>query len=88
MTTELVTRALDHALCSRRPPGGWLHQSDRGAQYTSEAHLSLLRQYGAVASMSRSGECYDNAIAENFFATLKTELTHHQRFAPPGPKPQ
>ena len=81
LTTDLVTRALNHALCSRRPAAGLLHHSDRGAQYTSEAHLSLLRQRGAVASMSRSGECYDNAVAESFFATLKTELIHHRRFA-------
>jgi len=81
MTTDLVTRALDHALRSRRPVKGLLHHSDRGSQYTSEAHLRLLRQCGAVASMSRSGECYDNAVAESFFATLKTELIHHRRFA-------
>ncbi len=80
LATELVTRALKHALGTRRPHPGLLHHSDRGSQYTSEAHLALLRDNGAYASMSRRGECHDNAVAESFFPTLKTELIHQCRF--------
>jgi len=81
LATELVTRALTHALRSRRPARGLLHHSDRGSQYTSDAHLRLLQQSGVTVSMSRSGECHDNAVAESFFATLKTELIYRRRFA-------
>lgn len=62
------------AIGRRRPVRGWLHHSDRGAQYTSTAYQHLLRQADATCSMSRPGNCWDNAPVESFFRTLKTEL--------------
>jgi len=54
--------------------------TDRGSQYASDSHKELLKEYGIVQSMSRRGNCYDNAVAESFFHSLKTELTHHIKF--------
>jgi putative transposase len=68
--------ALSMALRQRRPDGELLHHSDRGVQYACEDYRDLLRKHGVTASMSRSGNCYDNAVAESFFSTLKTEWTH------------
>lgn len=73
LETSLVTEALEHAQKERRPPPGLLHHSDRGIQYASSRFQRLLQSFGAEASMSRKGNCYDNALAESFFATLKTE---------------
>lgn len=70
----LVVRAMTMALTQRRPPPGLLHHSDRGSQYASTDYQHLLRHNGMILSMSRSGDCWDNAVAESFFATLKTEL--------------
>jgi putative transposase len=70
----LTIRALCMALTLRRPAVSVLHHSDRGVQYASEAYQSLLARHGFRCSMSRSGDCWDNAVAESFFATLKTEL--------------
>jgi putative transposase len=70
----LTLRALGMALAHRRPPRGGLHHSDRGGQYASADYQALLTQHGFTASMSRTGDCWDNAVAESFFATLKTEL--------------
>jgi putative transposase len=67
--------ALSMALRQRRPDGELLHHSDRGVQYACEDYRELLRKHGVTASMSRSGNCYDNAVAESFFSTLKTEWT-------------
>jgi len=58
---------------SREPQSGWLHHSDRGSQYASGAHQARLSELGGVASMSRRGNCWDNAPVESFFGTLKTE---------------
>ena len=69
----LVTRAWEKAWEARRPGPGLLHHSDRGVQYASGAMAALLAQGGATASMSRRGNCYDNAMMESFWATLKTE---------------
>ncbi len=69
----LVLDALEMALGRRQLNGPLLHHSDRGSQYTSAAHLALLAQYGITVSMSRTANCYDNALMESFFATLKTE---------------
>jgi transposase InsO family protein len=71
---SLTRRALQQALVLRRPAPGLLHHSDRGVQYASAAYQALLTQHGAVSSMSRRGDCWDNAVVESFFATLKTEL--------------
>ncbi len=70
---ELVERALDMALARRRPTAGLLHHSDRGCQYTSRAYRLHLEQSGVLVSMSRKGNCWDNAAMESFFGTLKEE---------------
>jgi transposase InsO family protein len=72
--TDLVTRALWMAIVHRRPPQGLLVHSDRGVQYTSGAFRRVLNAHGMRQSMSRKGDCWDNACAESFFKTLKTEL--------------
>lgn len=71
----LALDALGRALRARRPRRGLLHHSDRGSPYASEDYRATLHNRGIVASMSRTGDCWDNAVAESFFATLKTELT-------------
>jgi transposase InsO family protein len=76
----LALDALEKALQARRPAAGLLHHSDRGSPYASGDYRQALRQSGLVASMSRSGDCWDNAVAESFFATLKTELVDHERY--------
>lgn len=73
MDTALVEGALRMALRERRPPAGLLHHSDQGSQYTSTAYLTRLSEALATLSMSGAGNCYDNAVAESFFGTLKTE---------------
>ena len=72
--TKLAQEALQRALVARRPALGLLHHTDRGSPYASLAYTAILRQNGVVASMSRAGDCYDNAVAESFFGTLKAEL--------------
>lgn len=71
---ELPLAALRMALADRRPRPGLLHHSDRGSQYTGGAYQALLAAHGLVASMSNKGDCWDNAVAESFFATLEVEL--------------
>jgi putative transposase len=78
---SLVLGALGRALALRQPRAGLLHHSDRGAQYASGAYQTLLHKHGAICSMSRAGNCWDNAVMESFFATLKTELVHGARWA-------
>ena len=70
---SLVLAALDDALKRRRPPTGLLHHSDRGSQYVDEEYLDALRAAGIERSMSRAGNCYDNAAMESFWSTLKTD---------------
>jgi transposase InsO family protein len=72
--TELTLGALRRALVSRRPKAALLHHTDRGSQYASGAYRAELAAHGLVASMSRKGDCYDNAVAESFFSTLEFEL--------------
>jgi transposase InsO family protein len=74
LQTELVAAALHLALGRRRPPAGLVHHSDQGVQYASAAYQQLLAAHGLVPSMSRRGDCWDNAVAESFFSTLKGEL--------------
>jgi putative transposase len=78
---QLVTAAFQMAVLSKRPKAGRLHHSDRGSQYTSLGYQALLKQYGIQVSMSRKGNCYDNAMMESFFGTLKEECVERQRFA-------
>lgn len=73
MTVEMVKNALMMAIGRRKPDPGLIHHSDRGIQYACDRYRQLLRSYGMVSSMSRSGNCLDNAVAERFFRTLKTE---------------
>jgi putative transposase len=80
MTTELVVRALAQAVAARRPAAGLMHHSDRGSRYCGSEYQALLRGHGLRVSMSRKGNCYDNAPVESFFGTLKTELVHHRRY--------
>ena len=81
LATPLVAEALRRAIESRRPVGGeLLHHSDRGCQYASDAYQQTLRTLGIACSMSRVGECYDNAVAERFFWSLKHEWTKHESF--------
>ena len=78
---HLVLAALERALARRRPSRGLLHHSDRGAEYTSGDYQKRLVQAGIVGSMSRRGDCWDNAVVENFFATLKRELVPEARWS-------
>jgi transposase InsO family protein len=73
MKTRLVTDALDMAITRRGPDAGLLCHSDRGSQYASQAYQSLLAEHGITCSMSRTGNCYDNAMKESFWSTLKRE---------------
>jgi putative transposase len=68
------------ALAHRTPHKGAIHHTDQGVQYTSKAYQQHLQEAGLLASMSRKGMPYDNAMMESFFASLKQELTHHERF--------
>ncbi len=82
LATRLVSDALRRAIESRRPQGkALLHHSDRGCQYTSDLYQQTLRTLGITCSMSRKGNCYDNAVAERFFWSLKHEWTNHDTFA-------
>jgi transposase InsO family protein len=74
--TDLVSLALQMAICKRQPPPGLLLHSDRGVQYTSEVYRRLVRKHGIIQSMSRLGNCWDNAVAESFFRTLKVETIY------------
>ncbi len=76
----LVVDALRMAYRRRRPGKGLIHHSNRGSQYASEHYRNLLKDYGMQMSMSRKGDCWDNAPMESFFGTLKKELVHHRKF--------
>lgn len=79
-TQQLVTQALDMAIAQRAPKPGLIHHSDQGSQYAAGLYQNALTQRGFVPSMSRKGNCHDNACAESFFSTLKNELIHHCDF--------
>jgi putative transposase len=77
---QLVIDALQMAIQARRPTPGLIHHSDQGVQYSASIYQTMLRAHGMVCSMSRKGNCYDNAVVESFFSTLKNELTHDQDY--------
>jgi putative transposase len=81
MTKELVGKALFRAVQTKRPAPGLIHHSDRGSQYCAHDYRQLLDQFEMKASMSRKGNCYDNAPMESFWGSLKNELVHHKRYA-------
>lgn len=80
MPATLVNNALSMAIKHRNPRAGLIWHTDRGSQYASDSHRALLKQHGIIQSMSRKGDCWDNAVSESFFHTMKTELTHHIKF--------
>ena len=80
LRSELVIEAVDMAVWRRRPTPGLIHHSDQGSQYTSLAFGRRLREAGLVGSMGSRGDCFDNATAESFFATLECELLARHRF--------
>ena len=81
LDAPLVIAALRMALAQRRPRGTLIVHSDRGSQFASAAYRQVLAQHGLLASMSRKGNCYDNAFIESFWSSLKYELVYHHRFA-------
>lgn len=81
LKTELCINALKSAVMKHRPPEGLIHHSDRGVQYCSTDYQALLKKYSMKCSMSRKGNCYDNACAETFFGTIKCEMIYHHKFA-------
>lgn len=80
MKADLVNQALLMATWQRKPPKGLVWHTDRGSQYCSDSHSKVTKQHGIIQSMSRKGNCWDNAVAESFFHTLKTELIYHSKF--------
>jgi transposase InsO family protein len=81
LDARLVIAALRMALLQRRPHRSLIIHSDRGMQFASAAYRQVLAQHGLIASMSRKGNCYDNAFIESFWSSLKYEVVYHQRFA-------
>ena len=77
---ELVNEALTMAVEQRRPQPGLIHHSDQGILYSTGSYLALLKKYGMLRSMSAKGNCYDNAVAESFFSSLKNEIVHHRNY--------
>lgn len=80
MKADLVNKALLMAIWQRKPPKGLIWHTDRGSQYCSDSHSKLTKQHSIIQSMSRKGDCWDNAVAESFFHTLKTELIYQRKF--------
>tara|TARA_B100000315_G_scaffold54348_1_gene48597 strand:- start:49 stop:909 length:861 start_codon:yes stop_codon:yes gene_type:complete len=80
LSRTLVSQSLFRAVTAKRPAGGLIHHSDRGSQYCSYEFRNILDRFGLIASMSRRGNCYDNAPMESFWGTLKQELVHHRRY--------
>jgi putative transposase len=80
LNRQLAIDALEMALDQRAPAPGLMHHSDQGSQYASGDYQKLLSKHGMTCSMSRKGNCYDNAVAESFFHLLKTEWVNHHRY--------
>jgi transposase InsO family protein len=78
---QLTLSALRQAIARRHPDRGLLHHSDQGKQYAAGDYRDLLTDHGMVASMSRTGDCWDNAVMESFFGTLKTEMVYFEKFS-------
>ena len=81
LTADLAEQALTMALANRTPTAGLLHHSDRGSQYAAASYQRVLDAHGLIPSMSRRGNCWDNACVESFFGTLKRELVYHRHYA-------
>ena len=81
ITVELAEQALTMAFATRAPTAGLVHHSDRGSQYAATSYQRLLTGDGLIPSMSRTGNCWDNACVESFFGTLKRELVYHRHYA-------
>jgi len=77
---NLTIEAFNMAMLNRNPKNRLIHHSDQGAEYTNNEYQSILKNHGMISSMSRTGNCYDNAVAESFFKTIKVELTRKQKF--------
>ena len=86
LRTDLALGALRMAVGRRGPAGvsGVIHHSDRGVQYASEAYREMIQRHGMTPSMSRKGDCWDNAPVESFFGTLKSELVNHEKYPTRG----
>jgi putative transposase len=80
MTKHLVMQSLQRALSIKRPGEGLIHHSDRGSQYCALEYTSILQRHSITISMSRKGNCYDNATMESFWGVLKSEQVHHGRY--------
>jgi putative transposase len=80
MKAQLVCDALTMAIWQRKPKAGLVHHSDRGSQYASKAFRALLKTHGIKGSMSRKGDCWDNAVVESFFGSLKQERVHWRHY--------
>jgi transposase InsO family protein len=80
MKAQLVNDALLMAIWKRKPQKGLVWHTDRGSQYASDSHRAILKEHSIIQSMSRKGNCWDNAVSESFFHTLKTEMVHHTLF--------
>jgi transposase InsO family protein len=80
MKAQLVCDALQMAIWRRRPDAGLIHHSDRGSQYASQTFRQLLKKHGIKGSMSRKGDCWDNAVVESFFGSLKQERVHWRNY--------
>jgi len=80
LTRNLVSDSLFRAIVAKRPSEGLIHHSDRGSQYCAGEYRDILDRFGLKASMSRKGNCFDNAPMESFWGTLKQELVHHRRY--------
>ena len=81
LTVELAEQALTMAVANRAPTAGLVHHSDRGSQYAATSYQRRLTAHGLIPSMSRKGNCWDNACVESFFGTLKRELVYHRHYA-------
>ena len=80
MKADLVNKAMLMAIWQRKPPKGLVWHTDRGSQYCSDSHSKIIKQHGIIQSMSRKGNCWDNAVAESFFHTIKAELIYQNKF--------
>ncbi len=80
LTASLPLMAWQQAVAARQPKPGLVHHSDRGTQYACTAYQTVLQRHAAICSMSRSGDCWDNAVVESFFAALKVERLHERRY--------